>query len=268
MEKKIDTGASNRRPSFADINRLIDNAVAERTPDLKLLLDEPNSVSKISIGKLPWLKRLDLSNNFLTSLPPEIIYLEKLEELVLSNNQFDYFPLVISQLNSLRLVNLNHNWLSSLPPRIEKLPNLETILLSGNRLRNLPTQIGNLSNLKTLDLSNNNLTDLPDTIIKLRNLNRLDLHENQLSIPLEILAKIERPYAIFAYLFGKTRKPLHEAKALFVGQGSVGKTSLIQQILHGSFNQNQSKTDGISINQWQVGGSENRKPLFGAWKKN
>ena len=49
--------------------------------------------------------------------------------------------------------------------------------------------------------------------------------------------------------------PLLEVKLLVVGQGAVGKTSLVQRILHSMFNPNQIKTEGISINQWQVDGS-------------
>lgn len=56
--------------------------------------------------------------------------------------------------------------------------------------------------------------------------------------------------------------PLGEAKILVVGQGSVGKTSLIRQILHGTFDPSQSKTEGISINQWQVEGFEKQVSDF------
>ena len=55
-------------------------------------------------------------------------------------------------------------------------------------------------------------------------------------------------------------RPLLEVKILVVGQGSVGKTSLVQQILHGTFDPNQTKTEGISINQWQIEGSRTERP--------
>ncbi|MBK9927008.1 MAG: TIR domain-containing protein [Anaerolineales bacterium] len=56
--------------------------------------------------------------------------------------------------------------------------------------------------------------------------------------------------------WGPDRHPILEAKCLIIGQGSVGKTSLVQQILHGTFDQNQTKTEGISINQWTVDGGQ------------
>ena len=44
----------------------------------------------------------------------------------------------------------------------------------------------------------------------------------------------------------------NESKVLIVGQGSVGKTSLIQRTLYGTFDVNQNKTEGIIISQWIV----------------
>ncbi|CAG0933934.1 Transcriptional regulatory protein DegU [Thermoflexales bacterium] len=50
------------------------------------------------------------------------------------------------------------------------------------------------------------------------------------------------------------KKTLHEVKLIIVGQGAVGKTSLVRQILYDVFDLNQTKTEGISINRWQVNG--------------
>jgi internalin A len=74
-----------------------------------------------------------------------------------------------------------------------------------------------------------------------------------------LLSKIHEPKQLQAYLSnyveGKPRE-INETKVMLVGQGSVGKTSLVQQILHGTFDPNQTKTEGISINQWQVDGGQ------------
>ncbi|MGF1536248.1 MAG: COR domain-containing protein [Elainellaceae cyanobacterium] len=50
---------------------------------------------------------------------------------------------------------------------------------------------------------------------------------------------------------GKVR-PLNEAKLLLVGQGSVGKTSLINRLLDNHFNPSQNQTDGLSVRTWGV----------------
>jgi internalin A len=47
-------------------------------------------------------------------------------------------------------------------------------------------------------------------------------------------------------------RPLNEAKLLLVGQGSVGKTSLIEQLIHGRFDPNQPQTDGLCVSTWGI----------------
>ena len=47
-------------------------------------------------------------------------------------------------------------------------------------------------------------------------------------------------------------RPLNEAKLLLVGQGSVGKTSLINRLLNDRFDANESQTDGLEVHDWQI----------------
>ena len=53
--------------------------------------------------------------------------------------------------------------------------------------------------------------------------------------------------------YGQSKsRPLLETKLIVLGQGSVGKTSLIHSLVNTSFNPSEIKTDGIQINRWQV----------------
>ena len=45
---------------------------------------------------------------------------------------------------------------------------------------------------------------------------------------------------------------MNETKVLLVGQGGVGKTSLIKQLVGEGFDPHESKTEGIDIKQWKV----------------
>jgi len=124
-----------------------------------------------------------------------------------------------------------------------------------NKLSELPPQITELSKLRELDVSYNQINDLPVQIRNLKSLQKLELDGNNILIPVEI-SKTGNAQAIISYyvtLKSEKRSPLFESKVLIVGQGSVGKTSLVQQILHSKFDKNQTKTEGISINQWAVG---------------
>jgi len=127
--------------------------------------------------------------------------------------------------------------------------------------------------LTELTLHNNQLSELPPEINKLTKLKRLFLHGNDhLRIPPEILGPtflevIEddktpvEPKIILDYYFrtrkASERRALNEVKVILVGQGSVGKTSLVKRIVYNTFNKRERKTEGIYIEQnWSVPGKK------------
>jgi internalin A len=227
---------------------------------------------------------LVLSSKELTSLPREVLELNNLTQLSLSSNQLTSLPPEITELKNLTELCLNGNNLTSLPPEISELKNLTKLYISENELICLPSEISDLIRLTELDISNNRLTFLPSEISKLRNLKRLDIRNNQLiTLPSEILEleldinweaieargvfvggnHFENPpmevvkkgrEAItnyFKFLEGEVEQ-LNELKVLFVGDGSVGKTSLINRLMEIDYNENELQTDGIDIKEWTV----------------
>ncbi|MBE0670045.1 MAG: GTP-binding protein [Anaerolineales bacterium] len=82
------------------------------------------------------------------------------------------------------------------------------------------------------------------------------LGKKELNIPPEIINQIDKKNVIRKFLSTimseQGKRGINEVKILILGQGSVGKTSIIQKILLDTFDLIQTKTDGISINQWQV----------------
>jgi len=220
------------------------------------------------IGQLANLTELNLSDNQLSSLPAEIWQLTNLTELNLWNNQLSSLPAEIGQLANLTVLVLSYNQLSSLPAEIGQLTKLTTLYLFNNQLSSLPAEIGQLTNLKELNLFNNQLSSLPVEIGKLTKLTELYLHGNPaIKLPPEVLgptwqevvreeSKAARPTDILEFYFRRRRegvRPLKEVKVILVGQGSVGKTSLVKKIVTGKFNKHERKTEGININkEWSV----------------
>ncbi|MCT7960563.1 leucine-rich repeat domain-containing protein [Laspinema sp. D1] len=206
---------------------------------------------------------LNLSGKGLTKLPPEIGQLTNLTRLYLTGNQLSELPAEIGQLSNLTELHLGDNQLSELPAEIGQLSNLTKLSLYDNQLRALPPEIWELFNLIELNIRGNKLSALPWEIEQLfisinlkekpqrfwRNArNALSLGGNHLtSPPPEILNQgID---AILAYLREqlRTQQPQWISKLIVVGEGGVGKTSLLKVLRGNPFNPQESTTHGIDI---------------------
>lgn len=256
---------------------------------LTTLVMEINQFSKLppEIGRLTSLTEWWLYGNQISTLPPAIGQLTSLTDLSLSRNQISNLPPEIGQLVALKKLSISYNQLLSLPAEIGHLAALEGLDLGGNRsLAKLPPEIGKLTSLKALHagatgisdlppelfqltsleelwLDQNNLASLPGEFRRLTSLKALYLHGNKsLNIPPEILGpdsrKVRRekltpadPQSILNYYF-RPKRPLNEAKLIFVGFGKVGKTSLVKRLVDGTFDKDEKKTEGIRITQWPV----------------
>lgn len=200
------------------------------------------------IGQLINLRTLSLTGTQLTTLPPEIGRLTKLKDLVLTTSLLDTLPPEIGQLTNLRTLSLAENELTALPPTIGRLTNLSRLILSRNRLTMLPPEIGQLTNLTELTLDGNRLIELPRQLAGLL-VGRLNLsvRSNPLHEPLPELVQ-RGAEALAAYLRSledATRQ--YEAKILLVGEGNVGKTSLIAALSNAPFVDGRPTTHGIEI---------------------
>ncbi len=206
-------------------------------------------LQRLHIGKHSTLRWDASSGNQLTSLPPEITRLTNLTDLDLCNNELTSVPLEVTKLTNLAVLDLSVNHLKSLPPEIGRLNNLTHLYLWGNELMSLPPEITRLTNLTELDLSGNKLTSLPPKIGRLDSLISLGLSNNQLPIPPETLANPNDVKAIFAALVGlQSGERLNEAKMLVVGDGKVGKSSVVERMLYGTYNPQRETTLGVEIN--------------------
>lgn len=130
---------------------------------------------------------------------------------------------------------------------------LKRLDLSNFNLKELPIEVCNLEHLVEIDLRGNFIQKLPNNLSKLINLKSLLLD----NIPIEI--QNSSPQKIISYFnFNndiqniEEKKDLREGKMLIVGQGGVGKTSLLKRILYDRFSEDEKTTDGLDIKKWKT----------------
>ncbi|MBE0540888.1 MAG: TIR domain-containing protein [Verrucomicrobia bacterium] len=148
--------------------------------------------------------------------------------------------------------------LANIPKSLFKLTQLQTLYLHHNRLTEIPDEISQLTELRELHLDGNQLRTLPDSIRKLTSLQRLFLHDNEdLGLPREVFRRSDgsptRPADIIDYCLRlhPGKRPLNEAKLILLGRGEVGKTSLVNRLVHHKFARPEM-TRGIKITPWQI----------------
>jgi internalin A len=200
------------------------------------------------IASLTKLTYLDIGRTQIKGLPPEIAKFTNLDTLYFYGNELTSVPPEIFSLSNLTVLGLWDNHLTSIPLEITKLSNLFALALQKNQLTSLPTEIAELTELAHLDLNNNQLTSLPPEITKMTNLSYLALSGNQLPISPETLSNPRDSKAIFAALAGLvTGERLNEAKMLVVGDPKIGKSSVVEQLIYGTFNPRKETTLGVEI---------------------
>jgi internalin A len=223
-----------------------------------------------AITQLSNLTTLSLHSNKITTIPDAITQLSNLTTLYLSNNQITAIPDAIAQLANLTTLSLSSNQITAIPDAIAQLANLTEINLYDNQITAIPDVIGQLANLIEIDVSHNQIKEITEQVFLLPKLQKFKLDENKLllelttlyakknnlDIPPEIFASSYRngqqPFSYLRQLILKKNRPLHEAKLSLVGQGSVGKTSLMERLIHDRYDKNQSQTDGLNVETWNV----------------
>ena len=201
-----------------------------------------------SIGNLTALTWLDLGVNQVTALPASLENLTALTRLDLGNNQLTTLRDSFGNLTALRGLSLNDNQLTALPNSFGNLTALRGLSLNDNGLTALPESIGNLTVLTGLDMSGNQLTRLPTQLAdRLASGLRLELTRNPLDDPLPEL--VERGADALAAYLGSLDDAVaqYEAKLLLVGEGNVGKTSLVAALRGVPFVEGRPTTHGIEI---------------------
>jgi Leucine-rich repeat (LRR) protein len=197
----------DRLKAYNEILRFLDDPFSEKLDLSDCKLDDLPDVfgDEEVMGRL---QDLNLSRNYLKTLPDSINALRNLRALNLSNNKFSYlsnisenFPLLeeldislnhfrnlpgfVCHCQTLLKLNLNNNSLGGLPTTFRNLTSLKKICLGDNRLSFFPKELTFLNSLEDLYLNGNKISVFPNFLFgELPSLKRLNLSENQLiSLP-------------------------------------------------------------------------------------
>ena len=200
------------------------------------------------IGDLTSLTDLDLGDNQLASLPPEIGNLTSLTSLILHGNELASLPSEIGNLIRLTGLGLHGNHFTALPPELTNLTSLTALGLGANRFASLPAEIGKLIALTQLGLQDNQLKSLPPEIGNLTNLTTLFLDGNPLTSPDPGVVE-QGTEAVLAFLRQQLEGGRRQwvSKLLVVGEGGVGKTSLLGSLRGEALDEDEETTHGVQI---------------------
>jgi internalin A len=219
---------------------------------LNLADNQINEINSHYFRNLMSIEKVDISYNQITSISAEEITYSKCESLSMKGNKLQKFPTAVSDCETLEKLDLSENKISLIEDdAFDRLENLIELDLSFNELTYLPTSIGKLKKLRRLNLSGNKISSLPKEFENLTSLEFLDFDSNPIGrVPVEISSQGVSGIINY-YLSLGDNVQLFEAKLLIVGQGNVGKTYLINRLIHNSIPETYS-TEGIDIKTWRI----------------
>ena len=171
------------------------------------------------LSELKNLRTLYLSRNKIEDIKP-LEHLTELNELDLGYNQIDNIE-PLESLEELKYLSLDKNKISDINP-LENLTNLNSLFLRKNSINIIPRKIADLSKLKSFNVNNNPILTPPIEIAK------------------QGIDSIKKWYEA-------EREQLNEIKISLLGDGKVGKTSLLRRLKYDEFNENEKSTEGINI---------------------
>ena len=94
------------------------------------------------LWKAPNLSLVDVHDNLIEEIQPEIIYCQSLEMLFLMKNKLRHVPIQITRLPLLNHLNIGSNLLESFILSVKNITNLLQLSLAGNRqLTHIPADL-------------------------------------------------------------------------------------------------------------------------------
>lgn len=215
-----------------------------------------NQIEDVSpLAGLPNVTAIDVSSNKIRKLAP-LGEISALSALLANHNPVEDAS-ALSRLPRLERLELRSTQIDSLE-FTKRLRSLHTLDASSNEIRSMEPLL-ELPNLIHVDLRKNALSELPAEILERRTLAFLALEGNELEgIEPELysgdgkktLATLRDYYRGLAR--GRARHD--QVKLLLVGNGRVGKTSVVTRLVDDTFDPDQPSTHGVQLRRWELEG--------------
>eukprot|EP00116_Pleurobrachia_bachei_P006740 sb/3467002/ len=150
------------------------------------------SMQGCSLGSVPeqvytlrgTLQELELGQNNIREISPEMGKMVKLRKLNLINNSVKELPQEMSGLVALEDLNMSHNKLTEIPETVYSMKALCSLIMSNNQIGMVePSKLIGLTSLVCIDLENNNIGRLPPELSLIPNLRTLLVMGNSFKIP-------------------------------------------------------------------------------------
>jgi Leucine-rich repeat (LRR) protein len=119
--------------------------------------------------------QLDINDQGLWRLPPDIDRMINLTGITAFNNGFSQLPPVLFTMPNLVWLDFERNQIDTLPDNIGQARQLEVLCLASNHLQSLPASICDLVALRRLTLGGSRIAELPAGFERLQRLVELDL---------------------------------------------------------------------------------------------
>ena len=188
---------------------------------------EERGLPEISLASLPHLHYLDLTGNQLAELPD-----------------------CVTGFKGLVWLGLNFNRLTHLDG-LGRLTNLQRLYLRGNALTRLPDGAGNLRNLVELDLTGNAFSRPDGALLRLlEGRDDESFHLGFADNPGEFTLRAKDGTTAFREHLRELLKQgveVREGKLLLVGEGRMGKSTLLQALLELPFVEDRQQTHGLKM---------------------
>lgn len=162
---------------------------------------------------------------------------------------------------------------------IRELKNLKDLCIDDNKIVNIKA-LASLDNLEVVTITNNLVKEVPKEVAKKfdwlnrailsegDSINGIILNYNPLEFPpasvIELGPETVKNYYEAAEQYG--HGALSEGRIIFVGDGSSGKSSIIEKILYNTFTLGRAQTNGIHIEHFHLSHPEDKRKLtFHVW---